>query len=123
MANASNNSPTLNNAGHNTALSIFDRLRSKLTLKIVLLIVLNVWVYMPYLLLQRHHFFPATNMPASFLDRMIPFSDSATWLYLSIYLLMPVGPFLMNNRKQILRYAIGVVLISVFANVIFLFWP
>ena len=54
---------------------------------------------------------------------MIPFSDKAVWLYLSICLLMPIGPFLMNNRKQIFRYATGIILISLFANFIFLFWP
>jgi membrane-associated phospholipid phosphatase len=102
---------------------IVGRLRSELALKLILLVVLNLWVYVPYFFLQRHHFFPATDMPSSFFDRMIPFSDKAVWLYLSIYLLMPVGPFLMNSRKQIFRYAIGIVLISLFANAIFLFWP
>ncbi len=99
------------------------RLRSELPLKLVLLVVLNLWVYLPYHFLQWHHFFPATNMRLSFFDRIIPFSDTAVWLYFSVYLLMPVGPFLMNSRRQILRYATGVMLISMFANVVFIFWP
>jgi membrane-associated phospholipid phosphatase len=125
MAGASNkNNPSnLNNPKAITSFSIVRRLRSEMALKLVLLVVLNLWVYLPYLFLQRHHFFPATNMPSSFFDRIIPFSDQAVWLYLSIYLLMPVGPFLMNSRKQIFHYAIGIVLISLLANAIFLFWP
>ena len=125
MASASNrnNLLNLNNTKTITSFSIVSRLRSELALKLILLVVLNVWVYVPYLFLQRHHFFPATNMTSSFFDRRISFSDKAAWLYLSIYLLMPVGPFLMNSRKQIFRYAIGIVLISLFANIIFLFWP
>lgn len=94
-----------------------------MVLKLVLMVVLNLLVYVPYLLLQRHHFFPAKNMPPTFFDRMIPFSDQAVWLYLSIFLLMPVGPFLMNNRNQIFRYAVGIFLISLCANIIFIFWP
>lgn len=125
MAGASNknNRSNLNNPKTITSFSIAGRLQSELALKLILVVVLNLWVYLPYLFLQRHHFFPATNMPASFFDRMIPFSDQAVWLYLSIYLLMPVGPFLMNSRRQIFRYAIGIVLISLLANAIFLFWP
>jgi membrane-associated phospholipid phosphatase len=125
MASASNknNLSNLNNIKTITLFSIAGRLQSELALKLILLAVLNLWVYVPYLFLQHHHFFPATNMSASFFDRMIPFSDQTVWLYLSIYLLMPVGPFLMNSRKQIFRYAIGIVLISLLANAIFLFWP
>jgi membrane-associated phospholipid phosphatase len=125
MASASNrnNLLNLNNTKTITSFTIVSRLRTESALKLILLVVLNVWVYVPYLFLQRHHFFPATNMTSSFFDRRISFSDKAVWLYLSIYLLMPVGPFLMNSRKQIFRYAIGIVLISLFANIIFLFWP
>jgi membrane-associated phospholipid phosphatase len=113
----------LNNAKNNPAHSVAGRLRSELRLKLILLVVLNLWVYLPYQFLQRHHFFPVTNMSASFLDRMIPFSDQAVWLYLSIYLLMPIGPFLMDNRHQILRYAAGIVIVGFVADAIFLFWP
>jgi membrane-associated phospholipid phosphatase len=113
----------LNSAKNNGTLSIVSRLRSELVLKLTLTVVLNLWVYAPYLFLQQHHFFPAIKMPASIFDHMIPFSDKAAWLYLSIYLLMPVGPFLMNRRKQLLRYAAGIILISSLADIVFLFWP
>ncbi|HEY4415612.1 MAG TPA: phosphatase PAP2 family protein [Verrucomicrobiae bacterium] len=99
------------------------RLRSEPALKLILLFGLNLLVYGPYLFLQRHHFFPATVMPLSSLDHLIPFSDQAVWLYFSIYLLMPIGPFLMNRRGQLLRYAAGIVLFSCVADVVFLFWP
>jgi len=62
-------------------------------------------------------------MPLSFLDRLFPFVDQAVWLYLSIYLLMPIGPYLMNKRREILRYAMGVVVIGIIADLIFFFWP
>lgn len=103
--------------------AIFGRLRSELKLKIVLMIALNFWVYVPYFFLQRHHFFEPMTMPASCFDRLVPFCDKAVWIYLSIFLLMPVGPFLMSHRRQIARYAIGIVAIGALADLIFIFWP
>jgi len=39
---------------------LLNRLRSELKLKLLLMLVLNLLVYVPYYLLQRHHYFPAT---------------------------------------------------------------
>ena len=57
------------------------------------------------------------------MDRRIPFSDLAVWPYLSLYLFVPAGPFLLGRRNQILRYAAGIILISLVADIIFIFWP
>lgn len=102
---------------------ITDRLKSEWPLKLILLLTLNLWVYGPYLFLQHYDFFPIATMPLTFLDRLIPFWPWTVWIYLSIYLLMPAGPFLMDNRQQLLRYAIGIMLIGLIADAIFLFWP
>lgn len=103
--------------------AVAARLRSQLALKLFLLVVLNLFVYAPYIFLQHHQFFPVTAVPSTALDRMIPFWDQAVWVYLSIYLLMPIGPFLMTDRKQLFSYASGIILISVIANIVFIFWP
>jgi membrane-associated phospholipid phosphatase len=103
--------------------SIRSRVRSLLGTKLALLAGLNLLVYGPYFFLQRHHYFPEVPMPLSFWDRLIPFTPQALWIYLSIYWLVPIGPFLMNSRKQILRYAIGVVLIGFIAELVFIAWP
>lgn len=113
----------MNSARNITAASITERLKAEWRLKLVLLFVLNLCIYAPYLFLQRHHFFPATTMPASYCDQLIPFSSQTVWIYLSIYLLMPIGPFLMDERRQVLRYAFGIVLIGLIADIIFLFCP
>ena len=99
------------------------RLRAELKLKLILTILLTLWVGVPYFLLQGHHFFPAIEMPSSFWDRQIPFSDEGVWIYFSLYLLMPVGPFLMTERRDIARYASGIVMISFIADLVFIFWP
>jgi membrane-associated phospholipid phosphatase len=56
-------------------------------------------------------------------DRLIPFWDNTIWIYLSINLLNPIGPLLMNKRHDLATYARGIIFISLFANLIFLLWP
>ena len=99
------------------------RLRAELGLKLLLTVVLNLWFYVPYTLLQRYRLFRPTEIPPTFLDRFIPFSDQAVWLYFSIFLLMPIGPLLMHRRAQLVRYAAGILLIETVAYAFFLFWP
>lgn len=62
-------------------------------------------------------------MPESFCDRVIPFSGKAVWIYMSVYLLMPIGPFLMTRRRQIIRYAAGLMLIGALADLVFIVRP
>lgn len=114
---------TLNNANIKSRHLVLDRIQSEWLLKLALVFALTAWVYLPYYYLQRHHFFPSITMPASALDRLIPFWSDGIWFYLSIYLLMPIGPLFMANRQQLLRYGIGIMLIGVIADVIFLLWP
>ncbi len=113
----------LNNTGKVPRESVAARLRAQLGLKLCLLVGLNLLVYVPYLYLQRHQIFPVTTVQPTALDRLVPFWDQSVWIYLSIYLLMPIGPFLMGRRKQLLSYALGIGLISLIANIIFIFWP
>lgn len=103
--------------------AVTTRLRSQLALKLALLVALNLVVYTPYIYLQHHQFFPVATLAPTILDRLIPFWPGSVWLYLSIDLLMPIGPFLMNRRDELLRYASGIILIAVIASGIFLFWP
>jgi membrane-associated phospholipid phosphatase len=107
----------------NSINTIAGRLKSEWVLKLILLIVLNPLVYGPYLFLQHHHFFQTTTMPLSVIDRLIPFMPQTVWIYLSIDILMPIGPLLMGQRRQLLRYATGIILIGLVADVVFLFWP
>ena len=99
------------------------RLRSQLALKLFLLVVLNLVVYTPYIYLQHRQFFPVTTLAPTVLDRLIPFWPGTVWLYLSISLLMPIGPFLMKDRDRLFRYAAGIIVIATIASVIFFLWP
>jgi membrane-associated phospholipid phosphatase len=113
----------LKNLETTTGEAVAMRLRSQWPLKLCLLLALNLLIYGPYLYLQRHQFFPATTVQPTALDRSLPYWGQSVWIYLSIYLLMPVGPFLMNRRNQLWCYAAGVILIGVVADIVFVFWP
>lgn len=99
------------------------RVLAELRLKLILLVALNLWVFLPYHYLQQHHFARTREIVPSPVDDLIPFLAQAVWAYLSIYLLMPIGPFLMNRRAQLLRYAAGILLTGAAADSVFTFWP
>lgn len=103
--------------------TITDRLRAQLPFKLLLVLLLYPIVYGPYQFLQVHHYFPPTELLPGTIDCRIPFDDRFTWIYLSIYLLMPIGPVILHTRGQLYRYAAGILLISVLADVVFLFHP
>jgi membrane-associated phospholipid phosphatase len=122
-ASGSQTQKPVNNIPIPVSFGVRARLTSWLGLKLALALLLNLWIFLPYQFLQHHHFFPVIVMTPGFCDRLIPFSDTAVWWYLSIYLLMPLGPFLTADRRPILRYAAGVVIIGLLADLIFIFWP
>ena len=79
----------------NNVNAIVLRLRSNLWLKLLLGAVLTGAIWGTYLFLQRHVLFPVTAMPATALNRMIPFASGTVYLYESLWLLMPIAPWLM----------------------------
>ncbi len=110
--------------GHSViAFSPVRRLRALWPLKLALTVLLTACVLGPYLFLQRHTFFAAREVYPGRLDSLIPFSDDAVWLYLSLYLLMPIAPLLMVELDELRRYATGMLTLSLTGDFIFLFWP
>lgn len=102
---------------------LVERLGAELGLKLALTIALNCCFYVPYGLLQRHCLFTPVQVQPGLLDKLVPFSDQAVWIYFSIFLLMPIGPLLMRRREKLLRYGAGILLIEFIAYLIFFFWP
>lgn len=102
---------------------LLGRLKSCAGLKCLLLLALNIAAYFPYLYLQQNTFFPVYTMQPSWFDRQIPFWPGNTWIYLSLYLLMPIGPMLLDLRSDLIRYASGILLICGISGLIFLFFP
>jgi ketosteroid isomerase-like protein len=103
--------------------SVKTRLRAHLGLKLALALGLNLFAFVPYFWLQRNVFFPVTVMTESAFDAWFGFAPRAVWIYLSLFLLMPIAPMQMQTRRQLGRYALGVVTMSLSADLLFLFWP
>src|SRR5207302_1498275 len=77
------------------------RLRALPVQKLVLFVVLNLWVAGPYYALQHWVCFAVTPMPETALDRLIPFSEGAVWLYLGVFLWLPVPPLFEVSRAEL----------------------
>lgn len=103
--------------------SLKTRLRAHLELKLALALGLNLFAFVPYFWLQHNVFFPVTVMTESAFDAWLGFTPNAVWIYLSLFLLMPIAPMQMHNSQQLGRYALGVTAMSLAADLIFLFWP
>jgi membrane-associated phospholipid phosphatase len=125
MANASVQEILMkvNDLSFSTWAEMVGRMQSELKWKLFLALALNLWFYVPYCFLQRHHFLVPAQIPQTFIDRLIPFSDKAVWVYLSLFLLMPIGPLLMRSRRQLFRYGLGIFLIGAVAYLVFIVWP
>lgn len=85
--------------------------------------VLTVGVWTTYLVLQRHPIFPVTEMKETWLDRIVPFVPGTVYAYESIWLLMPVAPWLMKSREELDRYTRGLVLVALAGFAVFFFHP
>lgn len=107
----------------NKSLPLWPRLRAEWRLKLALTALLNVVVGLPYYGLQHWQLFPETVMRQGIIDRLVAFRPGAVWLYLSLYLFMPLFPLLMTQRERLWRYAAGMITASLMANCIFLLWP
>jgi membrane-associated phospholipid phosphatase len=102
---------------------ILPRLATNLRRKIVLGVLLTVGIWTAYLVLQRYPLFPVTAMEAGWVDRIVPFMPGGVYVYESLWLMMPVAPWLMTSRQELDRYTAALVSIALTAFLIFLFHP
>lgn len=102
---------------------IIARIRSNLKLKVALSVGLTVGIWGLYLCLQRHPLFAVTPLAGVWVDRSIPFLPGAVYLYESIWLLMPIAPWLMKSREELLGYSKGIALVAAASFAVFFFYP
>ena len=102
---------------------IVTRIKSNVRLKIALSSGLTIGFCVIYVLLQRHPLFPITEMKITWVDRMIPFLPGSVYLYESLWLLIPVAPWLMESKDDLVSYSKSLVVISLVGFCIFFFYP
>jgi membrane-associated phospholipid phosphatase len=88
-----------------------------------MLLTLPVAVTAGYLAVQRAVIFPDGTVPLTWFDRVIPFQPRWVWVYLSMYLLNPIGPLFTRSRENLFRYARGILFFFVCGFVCFVVFP
>jgi membrane-associated phospholipid phosphatase len=97
--------------------------RANWPLKLLLLVSLNAFVSGLYFYNQHHVARPVHEMGLTFLDRAVPFRSCFVLLYESLYVMMPIAPFLMARKRPLLKYGAGIALLGTVANCFFHFLP
>lgn len=84
---------------------------------------ITIGFFAGYFLLQRFPVFQVTQMPVTALDRLVGFHPHATLLYLSLWLYIPIAPWLADSKRELLAYSSVLTAMCVAGLVIFFFWP
>jgi membrane-associated phospholipid phosphatase len=106
-----------------TLAALTRSVRANWPLKLLLLVGLNGFVSGLYFYNQHHVARPVHEMGLTFLDRAVPFRACFVLLYESLYLMMPIAPFLMAGRKPLIKYGAGIAMLGAVANFFFHFFP
>jgi membrane-associated phospholipid phosphatase len=102
---------------------VIFRIKQNWGLKLMLGAGLCVMFAALYLLPQHYPVFPATVMPLLWIDRKIPFMPDSVYLYESLYLIMPVAPWLMTTKAELSQYSKGIILMTFIGFCFFFFTP
>ncbi len=102
---------------------IADTFRTEWKFKAWLTLALSLGFCVPYFGIQHLSLFPIRTLQTTRLDDLVPFQPEWTWVYQSLYLFLPVLPFLARRRETLTRYAKGLLALSGVCFVIFLLFP
>ena len=109
--------------GDGASTSIRHPLQAHWRLKLALTTLLPVALCVFYFALQRIVVRPVRTFEPTWLDRAIAFEPRWVIAYQSLYLLMPVMPWLATSRTQLRRYVTGFALLSIVGLVCFVLFP
>ena len=92
-------------------------------IKFVLGGAITVLFWAGYFRLEQLSHPTVTQMPVSAVDRVIPFTPSAAFVYVSQFITVPLVVWLMTSRRQLLRCCRGLLLLMGVSFLVFYFWP
>ena len=99
------------------------RLGSHAGLKAAMMIALPILFHVGYVGLQKVSLFSPRTLPLSWLDRSIGFQPDWVYIYLSLYLFLPIAPWLAVRRADLIRYIHGFLWLIGISFIVFLFFP
>ena len=100
-----------------------QRLRSHLPFKLALLVVVTLIYKIVYVACQQAPWTVPRRWDLTWVDRTVPFNPEWTWIYLSIYLMLPAVPFLTVGRDRLSAYLRGAGFMSSVAFAFFYLLP
>ena len=77
------------------------RLKAHWRFKLIAGAIIIIAFFIGYFLLLSFHIFPVREMPTTALDRLIAFQPGALPLYLSLYLYLPIAPWLLEDKRDL----------------------
>lgn len=99
------------------------RLKAHWRFKLMAGAIIFIAFFIGYFLLLNFHVFPVQEMPVTALDRLIAFQPDALLLYLSLYLYIPLAPWLLDNKMDLNACCLALSGLGLVGLVIFFFWP
>lgn len=107
-----------------TAITSFNsNIKTLFNLKLLLYITVGIFISVPYYLIQQINFTNITKMPTWKIDELIGFNSEYIWIYNSLHLFIIMVTFRYSDKKKLLQYTKGVVLIATISFAIFLIFP
>lgn len=82
-----------------------------------------VLFFVAYFLIAKHPLFQVTLVPETVLDRIIGFQPWALWLYASLWVYVSMPPALIAERRELVRYGVAALCLSIAGMLVFVFWP
>lgn len=102
---------------------IISRLASNWEWKLALGSALIVMFAVLYFLPQRYPIVPATLLQPTRLEQIIPFVPNTVYFYESIWLLIPIAPWMMETRRELNQYGKGLLMMSGVGCCFFFLYP
>lgn len=84
---------------------------------------MGIFISVSYYLIQQVNFTNITKMPIWKIDELIGFNSEHIWIYNSLHLFLIIVTFRYSNRRKLLQFTKGIVLIATISFAIFLLFP
>lgn len=103
--------------------SLIQRVRTHLLLKLAFYLALSIVFCVPYFLIQRLPLIHPRTLPLTWVDEAIGYRPGAVYAYQSVYLLIPLLPFLATGREDLFRFSRGFLFLCLVSFTMFVLWP
>lgn len=102
---------------------LIGRARTLFGLKVFLFIVAMPLFTAGYVAAQYVSPFDPVMVPATWVDRAVPFAAWWVWPYVTLYVFIPAGPLLWTRREEIRDYVIALTITEVVCLLMFVLVP